>query len=352
MKKKFNLILVLILTMGIVSWGYYQSTPATIQRLTVAIQHKDLKTVEKYLPEYSDHSQIDKKTYQAFIATDPSKKQIQKFLKKNCKTIDHGYFRQKFWEPQKRTLSLSGLSDIDGTDATLLVNKQTFFLGKNNCISLLPGDYHLTVNIYNSAYGDIHKNKNIDLTQDNQEIILSPQGEFEKSTQFHNVLMASFASFLVSWNKAIPSMDFSNLKFATDSERKSLSDAYNDIKTISNSYSNEFNKVTIDNSSIEIQNYQKQPTVKFTAFIDRKQSIMIDKNQLQTDKDYNMSSNDGTVEVMMVYSDKSNHWEVDDANFDVGKENPDDWDDKLSFTIPKEDQQRKWNKLTDQVSNI
>ena len=72
MKKKSLLVVILLVVIGICGWGYYQSTPATMDRLANAIQKKDLKTVKKYLPEYSDHSAIDESTYKVFMATNPS----------------------------------------------------------------------------------------------------------------------------------------------------------------------------------------------------------------------------------------------------------------------------------------
>ena len=140
-------------------------------------------------------------------------------------------------------------------------------------------------------------------------------------------------------------MNFNNLPFATSSESKLLNDTYNDLKEVSNSYSNEFEKVTLDDSSVEIQSYGAQPTVKFTAFVDRKQTLNLDQ-------DTSIRSNDGTVDVTMVYSEKSGHWEVDDADFDVGSENPNEWNDKCSFMIPKGDQQESWNKSTAGQVNI
>lgn len=345
MKKKSLLVVILLVVIGICGWGYYQSTPATMDRLANAIQKKDLKTVKKYLPEYSDHSAIDESTYKVFMATNPSRKQIKEFLVKDCQQTHHGMFQSKSWEPRKRALSISGIEGVSGTKLLIIDGKQQLSLGKKNKVSFFPGKYQLTLKLNNIAYGTVNKTEKIDLTQDNQNLVLNPEISFEKSRSFHQTLIKSFSAFLVSWNKAIPTMNFNNLPFATSSESKSLNDTYSDLKTILNSYSNEFDQVTLDNSSIEIQPYGTQPTVKFTAFVDRKQNLTLDKNQVQSDdQDAKIKSNDGTVDVTMVYSEKSGHWEVDDADFDVGNENPDEWNDKTLFTIPKDDQQGSWDK--------
>nr|WP_321315768.1 hypothetical protein [uncultured Ligilactobacillus sp.] len=349
MKKKIIFILTLICTLGIFGFGYYHSTSATTNRLITAIQDKDLKTVEKYLPEYSDHSKINKSAYQAFIASNPSKKQIQRMLKDECKLVDNGWFHQKYWEPQKRSISISGLDDVDNTTASLIINQKKIPLKENGHQNFLPGNYHFTVNIYNPAYGTVKKKEKVDLIKDNQSIVFSPKTDFEKNDHLHKVLLASFSSFLISWNKSIAPMDFSNLKFATDNEKQLLGYAYSSIKEVGTSYSNEFSKVTIDNSSIEIETFESQPTIEFNAFINIKQSLQVDKDKLDTDKDYNITSNDGAVNVTMVYSNKTGHWEVDNTDFEAGSGNPDEWDDKNSFTLPTDVQQAKWEK---DVSNV
>ena len=352
MKKKLSIVVVILGILGICGWGYYQSTPPTMDRLVNAIQKKDLKTVKKYLPEYSDHSKIDKSAYQAFMETDPSQKQIRHFLTNDCQLVNHGMFKSKLWEPQKRAISISGLDDVSGTTVTVANGKQVIPVKNMNHVNLFPGKYQLTLKMNNSAYGTVKKSEKVDLTQDNQNIVLSPEVSFEKSNRLHQTLVESFSAFLVSWNKAIPTMNFNNLPFATSSESKLLNDTYNDLKEVSNSYSNEFDKVTLDNSSVEIQSYGAQPTVKFTAFVDRKQTLNLDQDQANNDQDTSIRSNDGTVDVTMVYSEKSGHWEVDDADFDVGSENPDEWNDKCSFVIPKGDQQGSWNKSTAGQVNI
>lgn len=358
MKKKLLIVIAIICTFGIAGFGYYQSTGATTDRLVTAIQHKDLKKVKEYLPNYSDDSKISQGAYQAYLATNPSKKQIKAMLKNECHLVDRGWFHQKYWEPQKRTLSLSGLDDVNYTKAALVINKKTIFLDEKGHQNFLPANYKLTVDLSNSAYGTVKKKEEVNLTQDNQSIVLSPQSDFEKSKHLHDVLLASFSAFLVSWNKSIPTMNFDNLKFVTTDEKEMLSTAYSEMKQIMSSYENEFNRVTINNSSVEIDTVESQPTVKFTAFVDRKQSIEIDKDKIKSDEDNKsdvdnkVTSDDGTVEVTMTYSKKDGHWKVDAADFDVAKEDPKDWDDKTSFTLPQEDRQAKWDKDQNQVSNI
>lgn len=352
MKKKIILIISLIVTLGIVGFGYYQSTSATTDRLVSAIQHKNLKTVKKYLPEYSDHAEISQDSYQVYLATNPSKKQIEAMLKNECHFVNRGWFRQKYWEPKKRTLSISGLEDVEHTSAALIVNKKKIFLGEKNRQNFLPGNYNLTFDLSNSAYGTIKKKEKVDLTSDDQSVVFSPQNDFEKSKNLHNILLASFSEFLISWNKSISTMNFDNLKFATTDEKEMLSSIYSDLQQIMSSYENTFEQVTIDNSSIEIQTFESQPTIEFTASVDRNQSMTIDKDKVESDKDAQVASDEGTARVTMIYSKKTKHWEVDDADFSVGEEDPKDWDDKNSFTIPQDDRHAKWDKNQDQFSNI
>lgn len=354
MKKKIILILVLIGVVGLGSWGYYHSTTATTNRAVKAVQSKDMKAVKKYLPKYSNDSKISEDAYQAFVESNLSEKQIRKILKDECKFVNNGWLGSKYWEPKKRTLSFSGLDDVDDTTASLIINKQAISLGKteNQHQDFIPGNYKLTIDIHNSAYGTVKKKENVNLTNEDQSVVFSPKSDFEKSEQLHKNLLATFSSFIISWNKSIPTMDFSNLKYATDNEKELLDYTYNEIKTILSSYENEFSKVTIDNSSIEILTYEKQPTVNFTAYVDRKQAFKLDKEALETDEDYNLASDEGTVRVKMVYSSESGSWEVEDANFDVVSEDPNDWDDKSMFVIPKDDQYAKWSKLEEQTSDI
>ena len=189
MKKKSLLVVILLVVIGICGWGYYQSTPATMDRLANAIQKKDLKTVKKYLPEYSDHSAIDESTYKVFMATNPSRKQIKEFLVKDCQQTHHGMFQSKSWEPRKRALSISGLEDVSGTKLLIIDGKQQLSLGKKNKVSLFPGKYQLTLKLNNIAYGTVNKTEKIDLTQDNQNLVLNPEISFEKSRSFHQTLM-------------------------------------------------------------------------------------------------------------------------------------------------------------------
>lgn len=353
MKKKIILILSFLAVLGISGIGYYHSSTATTNRVVHAIQHDDLQKVKKYLPEYSDHTKISDTAYRTYLASDPSAKQIRQMLNSNCKFVNHGWLRSKTWEPKKRTISISGLDDVEETSASLVIGKKTAQIRKSGHINLLPGNYKLTFKLNNSAYGTIKKKENINLTSDNQDIVFSPKSDFEKSNHLHKLLLATFSAFLVSWNKSIPTMDFSNLKYATSAEKEELTDTYTALKEILSSYENQFNKVTIDNSSVQIQTYTTEPTIQFTAYVDRKQNLKIDKSKVKgkvDDKELQRASTDGTVEVTMTYSSKAGHWKVSDADFDVDSQDPQEWDNKTSFTLPKENQDARWNK--NQVSNI
>lgn len=325
--------------------GYYFSKDATLNRAVQVIQSNNIKEIKQYLPEYEDGTKIDSTAYQVLVQSHPSKTQIRNFLSQQCTLENNHLFHHKFWKPKKRVLSFSGLDDLKNTQLYLKLGKSKIALSeKTKSLTLIPGNYQLNFYLHNATYGTVQQTKKVDVLHGDASIDFDPVNNYEKGKPLQKQLLNQFTAFLSSWNMALSSLDFSNMKATTETEKEFLTKTYRLLCSEVASYQNIFKKVVLNCSSVKIDTFESVPTVTFTVFINREQNIQVKGDKGKVD---DINSNDGIAEVKMVYQNKK--WKVDNIDFDIEQENPKEWNSTLTIDIPERYQKGCWNKDLDEI---
>lgn len=317
--------------------SYYFSPQATAKRFVTAVENKNFSKAKKICPRYADDSDISEESY-AILFKQMSESNDIKFLldKSNFKNdTTSGLFSNVVFLPKKRYLTVT---TENSSEEISVFQKNSEILSKDNKIGpLIPYKYTFDFEINHPTLGKIIKTETLSLDKD-KELMLADTTTFLSSSSTQKKFMSSVSDFFISYNSCVQNnLDFSLLSSADEKLKEELNESTNAIKPFIDLYSLSFQTIVMNIDSLKIDNNQQM--IYFDIFIDRKLSIQVKKELLESN---NLLQEDSeNAKVILSYSQGTKEWLVSEIDFETYEQNPENWKHSQEFKL-KERNEAIW----------